>query len=72
MDGTYVMPEQDDVTTEDILRTDADRQAFRQAMLEGMDLAKKFRGVPHEKVREWLLSLETDNPLPRPRGEPIT
>jgi hypothetical protein len=56
---------------EELPLTDAEREALRKAVLEGKELAKHYRGVPHEKVREWLISLETDNPLPRPRGEPI-
>jgi hypothetical protein len=56
---------------EDPPLTDKEREELRKAVLEGKELAKRFRAVPHEKVREWLLSLDTDNPLPRPRGEPI-
>jgi predicted transcriptional regulator len=62
---------EDEATGSEIEMSEADREELRQAVLEGLELAKKYRGVPHEKVREWLLSLDTDNPLPRPRGEPI-
>jgi hypothetical protein len=59
-----------DVGTE-IELSAADREELRKAVLDGLAEAKKFRGVPHEKVREWLLSIESGKPIPRPRGEPI-
>ena len=41
----------------------AEREELRAAVLEGLAMARKFRGVPHEQVRRWLLSLERAAPI---------
>jgi len=45
---------------------EAEREAKHRAIREGMRAAEEGRVVPHAEVRRWLLSLGTDNELPRP------
>ena len=48
-----------------------DADAFRAAVRAGMEQADRGEGVPHERVREWLLALargEFDASPPTPEG----
>lgn len=60
------------VSAEEIELSDAERETFSKAMLEGLAAAETDPGVPHEKVREWLLSWERGSPIPRPRSKPVS
>ena len=44
-----------------------DEAADEAATLRGLADIEAGRVVSHEAVRRWLLSLSTDNPLPRPK-----
>jgi RHH-type rel operon transcriptional repressor/antitoxin RelB len=42
---------------------------YLAAIEEGRKEAREGRLIPHEKVREWLLSWGTDHVLPMPKAE---
>jgi toxin ParE1/3/4 len=42
-----------------------------QRMLESLAQAEAGMGIPHEEVVAYMMSKETDNPLPRPIPRPI-
>ena len=44
-----------------------DEAAIEAATLQGLADIEAGRVVSHEAVKRWLLSLSTDNPLPRPK-----
>ena len=44
-----------------------DEAAVEAATQRGLDDFEAGRVVSHEAVKRWLLSLSTDNPLPRPK-----
>lgn len=45
----------------------ADEAADEASTLRGLADFEAGRVVSHEAVKRWLLSLSTDNPLPRPK-----
>lgn len=58
---------QEDALVEDVLRGWLDEQDRRDALtLEAMAKAENGDVVDHDLVRQWIESLDTDNPLPPP------